>query len=318
MDPYQSGCCTGPAMSPGQEYDNTEEIGWHEAIGEEHEAMISEHAAWLHTNACNNVHAMEERMLSPSADEPGGLLSDMGLGVLSSGPNPDNNNILGLLDGGFSFLDASFDVLNSDSPFPFLDPEPANIPGQLAGFPTQETDGLGLCLPSGLQAFEGNDDTTTHSGEDSVTSGLTSGTGQASTSFTTPPTSQQSFPLSSGSQTRGPYFCRLPENGKKGCNTRYDKPSERNKHEKYHMSYEDREHVCDVEGCGLRFVLPKDLRRHIKGANKLERPYACGQCDYLSTRNDHLLRHIRAKHAVATLPSGAVHSPGYPTPSDPF
>jgi len=66
----------------------------------------------------------------------------------------------------------------------------------------------------------------------------------------------------------------------------------------YHIqqSHKHLQHPNICGGCGKRFGLPKDLRRHLKTSTSCRkgsaRPFAC-KCGSTFTRKDHLLRHIR-------------------------
>ncbi len=55
---------------------------------------------------------------------------------------------------------------------------------------------------------------------------------------------------------------------------------------------DDRNHVCTVSGCLMRFTRSDELTRHLR-IHTNTRPYICSYCSRAFTRSDHLKTHLR-------------------------
>ncbi|XP_032240063.2 zinc finger protein 420 [Nematostella vectensis] len=57
------------------------------------------------------------------------------------------------------------------------------------------------------------------------------------------------------------------------------------------------EHVCSVEGCGLRFPCGSDLTVHMSSKHNTTWPFACEQCGVTFANRSNLSKHIRRRHS---------------------
>lgn len=94
---------------------------------------------------------------------------------------------------------------------------------------------------------------------------------------------------SAGRSASHPHVC-----GKEGCGMRFKTPSDKRKHEKYHvpMSQRPAKYACRAEeGCPYRGVDSRDQKRHQRGHTG-EKPFPCPHCGKTYPRSDALKRHV--------------------------
>ena len=79
------------------------------------------------------------------------------------------------------------------------------------------------------------------------------------------------------------------------CKTAFSQKIELQNHMKYKHS-DDRNYICDVEGCGKAFKSKSNLAQH-KQTHSEERPHQCPYCEKAYKQFNDLLTHVDTKHS---------------------
>ena len=110
-----------------------------------------------------------------------------------------------------------------------------------------------------------------------------------------PSTRQIARPQSEPSTTLSRLTCDYP-----GCKYTSTKRDDVRHHKRRHTPKEDLPHPCPV--CALRFLHPREVRRHLPTHGLGIRHYCqFSHCQQSFGRRDHLLRHTRNKHAADSV-----------------